>query len=107
MNHLKNTLNNVVKGKRTSLYYGVRVDRRMKGGVETIWYRTDIEAENKKYYLGAYNSEQMAAYAFNVGFNFLSNGKYIIENKIVLNDEQKEIVYYKVKNLMYKRGLIH
>ena len=63
----------VVKEKRTSLFYGVRVDKRLKGGIETIWYRSSIMAENKNYYLGAYASEQMAGYAFNVGFNFLNN----------------------------------
>ncbi|MBP6432950.1 MAG: hypothetical protein KA319_14405 [Ferruginibacter sp.] len=97
----------VVKEKRTSLFYGVRLDKRLKGEVETIWYRSEIEAENKKYYLGAYVSEQMAGYAFNVGFNFLNNGKYTIENKVDLNNEEKTFIYNKVRKLMLKRGLIH
>lgn len=104
---IANVLLGVVKEKRTSLYYGVRVDKRLNGEVETIWYRSEIEAENKKYYLGAYLSEQMAAYAFNVGFNFLNNGKYTIENKIDLSNEEKTFIYNKVRKLMLKRGLIH
>ena len=104
---IANVLLGVVKEKRTSLYYGVRVDKRLKGKVETIWYRSQIEAENKKYYLGAYVSEQMAGYAFNVGFNFLNNGKYTIENKIDLSNEEKTFIYNKVRKLMLKRGLIH
>jgi len=102
---IANVLLGVVKEKRTSLYYGVRVDKRLKGEIETIWYRSEIEAENKKYYLGAYVSEQMAGYAFNVGFNFLNNGKYTIENKIVLSAEEKSFIYNKVRKLMLKRGL--
>lgn len=103
--HIANVLLGVVKEKRTSLYYGVRVDKRLKGEVETIWYRSEIEAENKKYYLGAYVSEQMAGYAFNVGFNFLNNGKYTIENKVDLSNEEKTFIYNKVRKLMLKRGL--
>ena len=111
LNHEKppiaNVLLGVVKEKRTSLYYGVRVDKRLKGEVETVWYRSEIEAENKKYYLGAYVSDQMAGYAFNVGFNFLNNGKYTIENKVDLSNEEKTFIYNKVRKLMLKRGLIH
>jgi hypothetical protein len=104
---IQNKLLGVVKEKRTSLFYGVRVDKRLNGDVETIWYRTAIEAENKKYYLGAYVSEEMAAYAFNIGFNFLNNGKYIIENKVILSPDQKTLIYNKVRKLMLKQGLIH
>ena len=100
-------MSGVVKEKRTSLFYGVRVDKRLKGGIETIWYRSSIMAENKNYYLGAYASEQMAGYAFNVGFNFLNNSKYTIENKVDLSDEEKTFIYNKVRKLMLKRGLIH
>ena len=97
----------VVKEKRTSLFYGVRVDKRVKNQVETIWYRTEIEAENKKYYLGAYRNEQHAAYAFNIGFNFLKNGKYKIENFVEISNDDKTIIFNKVRKLMLKRGLIH
>lgn len=97
----------VVKEKRTSLFYGVRVDKRVKNQIETIWYRTGIEAENKKYYLGAYINEQHAAYAFNVGFSFLNNGKYKIENFVEISNDDKTIIFNKVRKLMLKRGLIH
>ena len=99
-------LKGVVKEKRTSLYYGVRVDVRVNESVETIWYRSEISAEYKKYYLGAYISEQLAAYAFNVAFGFLNNGHYTIENKVNLSNEEKSFIYNKVRLLMFKKGLI-
>jgi len=92
-----------VKEKRTSLYYGVRVDKRIKNDVETIWYRSSIEAENVKYYLGAYSNEQHAGYAFNVGFNILSNGNYLIENKVHLNQDEMNHIKQKVVNLINKK----
>jgi len=96
---------NVVKGKRTSKYYGVRIDKRKKGEIVREYYRSDIEAENRKYYLGSYLSEEFAAYAFNVGFDFLKNGKYTIENHVEISDEEKEFVFNKVKTFMKKRGI--
>lgn len=105
--NITNALLGVVKEKRTSLYYGVRVDKRIKNQTETIWYRASIEAENKKYYLGAYINEQHAAYAFNIGFAFLENGKYKIENYVEIGNNDKNIIFNKVRKLMLKRGLIH
>lgn len=92
-----------VKEKRTSLFYGVRVDKRIKDGNETIWYRSSIEAENIKYYLGAYSNEHHAGFAFNIGFNILSNGKYTIENKVNLNQDEKNYIEQKVVNLINKK----
>ena len=97
----------VVKEFRTSQYYGVRIDRRKKRETIKIWYRVDIEAENKKYYVGAYADEKHAAYAFNVAFNFLANGKYIIENIVDLPKADKDFIFTKVRKLMLKRGLIN
>lgn len=96
----------VVKEFRTSRYYGVRVDKRKKGETITNWYRVDIEAENKKYYIGAYADEKHAAYAFNVAFNFLANGKYKIENIVELSKSDKDFIFNKVRKLILKRGLI-
>ena len=97
----------VVKEFRTSKYYGVRLDKRTKGETITYWYRVDIEAENKKYYVGAYSDEKNAAYAFNVAFNFLSNGHYKIENKVNLDKTDEDFIFEKVRKLMLKRGLIN
>jgi hypothetical protein len=97
----------IVKEFRTSQYYGVRIDKRKKGETITIWYRVDIEAENKKYYVGAYADEKHAAYAFNVAFNLLANGKYRIENIVDLQKSDKDFIFTKVRKLMLKRGLIN
>lgn len=95
----------VVKEYRTSQYYGVRLDKRIKNEVETIWYRTHICLENKKYDLGLYNTEQMAAYAFNLGFNLFSNSKYIIENKVNLTSDETKYVQYRFEKFKLKHGL--
>lgn len=93
----------VVKEFRTSKYYGVRLDKRTKGETIKNWYRVDIEAENKKYYIGAYADEKHAAYAFNVAFNFLSNGHYKIENQVNLYKEDADFIFEKVRKLILKR----
>lgn len=92
-----------VKEKRTSLFYGVRVDKRIKNGNETIWYRSEIEAENIKYYLGAYANEHHAGFAFNVGFEILTNGNYKIENKVNLNQDEMNHIEQKVRELINKK----
>ena len=97
----------VVKEFRTSKYYGVRLDKRVKGETISYWYRVDIAAENKKYYVGAHTDEKQAAYAFNVAFNFLSNGHYKIENNVNLDKTDSDFIFEKVRKLMLKRGLIN
>jgi hypothetical protein len=104
---MENNILGTVKEFRTSKYYGVRVDKRKKMDNITYWYRADIEAENKKYYLGAYLNETHAAYAFNIAFKFLSNGYFIIENNVNINKNDADFIYDKVRKLMLKRGVIN
>lgn len=94
----------VVKEKRTSLYYGVRVDERNNKNGKVIYYRAQIMAENKMYYLGAYTSEDYAAFAFNVAFDLLTNGKYKIENYVELSQSEMQYIEQKVNQLMYSKG---
>ena len=93
----------VVKEFRTSLYYGVRRQENPNGAV---YYRTAISVENKKYYLGCFKSEQQAAYAFNVGFDSMSNTKYTIKNQVNLTDDEKLFVLARVGATLAKKGFI-
>lgn len=95
--------NGVVKEFRTSKFYGVRLDKRTNKDSTTIYYRTDICVENKKYYLGAYHYEHHAAYAFNVGFRFFSNDYYLIENVVQISSEDADAVRGRVIAILKKR----
>ena len=81
-----------------SKYYGVRLET----SKTNAWWKSEIIINKKKYYFGSYRTEEEAAFAFNEGFKYVSNGKFNINNNVSFKSEE---IKKKVRLLMVNRHI--
>ena len=94
------------KQNNTSLFYGVRVDKRQINSGIVTWYRSEIYVTGTRVYLGAFLYEEFAAYAFNVAFNILNTSYYKIENNVTLLKSDCKLIEDKVNMILLNKGYI-
>ena len=54
----------------------------------------------KSIYLGNYDTEEFAAFAFNYGFSLFNNNKYIILNTVDISNSDKDEIILRIDKLI-------
>ena len=90
------------KAKIKSKYYGVRPDTRKN----KTWFRSEIMINRVGIYLGLYEDEKSAAFAYNIASDIFNIDKYYIRNNVYLAHVDYKDIQNNVLRLLSNKGYI-